>query len=278
MRIDPLIEATLEEDLGELGDITTECTLSRHLIGKGKLIVREEGIIAGLPVVERIFKIVDHHLRCRFLFQEGDRIGPSTAIGSVEGSIVKILSAERTALNYLQRLSGIATMTNLYVKAIEGTGVQILDTRKTTPQHRWLEKYAVRQGGGANHRFGLYDMVLIKDNHIDAAGGLEQAVGRCLSQLKTRQLDVRIEVECRTLEDVFKASELDIHRIMLDNMDVESMSKAVEAVAGRMEIEASGNVNLGSVRSIAETGVDFISVGALTHSAKALDISFIVTK
>jgi nicotinate-nucleotide pyrophosphorylase (carboxylating) len=276
-QIDPLIEATLKEDFGKLGDLTTDCTVPMELRGRGEFVVREAGIIAGLPIAARIIEKVDSSLTCQFTVNDGDGVIPSQAIGTVQGSIAGILSAERTALNFLQRLSGIATMTHHFVEAVKGTGVRILDTRKTTPCLRWLEKYAVRQGGGTNHRFGLYDMVLIKDNHIDAAGGIRRAVERCFARLHARGLNIKIEVECRTLEEVREASQLNIHRIMLDNMDVETMVRAVKIIAGRQEVEASGNVTLKSVRSIAETGVDFISVGGLTHSSKALDISFIVT-
>ena len=275
-KVDSLIENTLREDLGEIGDITTDTIIPEGLIGKGKLIAREEGIVAGLPVAERVFSKVDQNIVCRYEVEDGTCVLPDSIMGIVEGPMSGILKAERTALNFLQRLSGIATQTHLFVEAVRGTGVKILDTRKTTPQLRLLEKYAVRQGGGENHRFGLFDMVLIKDNHIDASGGITQAVKKCLTGLKNKKLNVKIEVECRTLEDVQEAIKLPIDRIMLDNMDIESMTEAIKEIDGRKETEASGKVNLQNVKAIAETGVNYISVGALTHSYRALDISLLV--
>jgi nicotinate-nucleotide pyrophosphorylase (carboxylating) len=277
-KVDPLIEHTLREDLGEIGDITTDTIIPENLIGKGKLIAREEGIVAGLPVAERVFSKVDQNIVCLYEVEDGASVLLDSIIGIVEGPMSGILKAERTALNFLQRLSGIATQTHLFVEAVRGTGVKILDTRKTTPQLRLLEKYAVRQGGGKNHRFGLFDMVLIKDNHIDASGGITPAVNNCLTGLKNRKLKVKIEVECRTLKDVQEALRLPIDRIMLDNMDIESMKKAVSIINRKVETEASGMVNLQNVRAVAETGVDYISIGALTHSYRALDISLIVMR
>jgi len=276
-KVEPLIEATLNEDFGEIGDLTTDCIIARDMKGKGEFVVRTEGIVAGLPVTGRVFEKVDDNLKITLHLKDGSKISPGMVLCTVEGSVSSILRAERTALNFLQRLSGIATLTNRFIKAVHGTGVKILDTRKTSPQLRLLEKYAVRKGGGENHRFGLYDMVLIKDNHIDASGGITSAVERCLACLKSRRIEVPVEVECRTLEDVREAAQLPIHRIMLDNMDIDKMRTAVEEVKGGLGIEASGNVNLENVRAIAETGVDYISVGALTHSVKALDISLIVS-
>ncbi len=272
-KIDPLIEETLKEDFGEVGDLTTGCTVSPDATGRGELVVRERGVMAGLSVAQRVFQKVDVTLSYHFRVYDGTVVQPDTVLGSIEGVLTNILRAERTALNFLQRLSGIATLTAQFVHAVRGTEAKILDTRKTTPQLRLLEKYAVRQGGGENHRFGLYDMVLIKDNHIDAAGGITQAVERCLECLHRMKQKVKIEVEARSLEEVREALRLSVHRIMLDNMDVETMRKAVGEIDGRMEVEASGNVSLENVRTIAETGVDYISVGALTHSARALDIS-----
>lgn len=272
-KIDPLIEDTLGEDLGELGDLTTDCIIPEGLIGRGEFVVQEKGIIAGIPVVQRVFSIVDKKLSCSFCTEDGMKVHSNLVIGTVEGKLRSILRGERTALNFLQRLSGIATLTARFVNAIQGTGVKVLDTRKTTPQLRFLEKYAVRQGGGENHRFGLYDMVLIKDNHIDTSGGITPAVKQCLHCLRKMNKDVWIEVETRTLEEVKEALELPVHRIMLDNMDLETMQKAVIEVGGMKEVEASGNISLEKVRAVAETGVDFISVGALTHSAGALNIS-----
>ncbi len=274
--IDPLLDRALREDLGDIGDLTTDCTIPEDLKGRGELIVRENGIVAGLFIVGRLLAKIDERLSADFQASDGSEVSPGDVLCVVEGTVSSILKAERTALNFIQRLSGIATLTHRFVSAVDGTGVTILDTRKTTPQFRWLEKYAVRQGGGQNHRFGLFDMVLIKDNHIDACRGITPAVQRCIEGLKEKDQDVKIEVECRTLEDVREASLLPIHRIMLDNMDTETMRRAVEIINRRMEVEASGNVSLENVRKVAETGVDFISVGALTHSYRSLDISLLI--
>jgi len=274
--IDPLLDRALREDLGDIGDLTTDCTIPEDLQGRGELIVRENGIVAGLFIVGRLFEKIDERLSVDFQASDGSEVSPGDVLSVVEGTVSSILKAERTALNFIQRLSGIATLTHRFVSAVDGTGVMILDTRKTTPQFRWLEKYAVRQGGGQNHRFGLFDMVLIKDNHIDACGGITPAVERCIAKLKEKGYDVKIEVECRTLDDVREASRLPVHRIMLDNMDTETMRRAVEIVRRRMEVEASGNVSLENVRKIAENGVDLISVGALTHSYRSLDISLLI--
>ena len=271
--VDPLIEGALKEDLGETGDITTESTISSDLQGRGEITAQEDGIAAGLPVAQRVFQRIDQGLVFSDWMEDGTTVRPGMVLGVVQGSVASILKAERTALNFLQRLSGIATQTSLFVQAIQGTKARLLDTRKTTPQLRLLEKYAVRQGGGMNHRFGLYDMVLIKDNHIAASGGLKQAIERCLSYLRKIDNNIKIEIEVRTLDGVKEALRYPIHRIMLDNMDLETMRQAVREVGGRVEVEASGRVTLESIRAVAETGVDFISSGALTHSVKALDIS-----
>ena len=274
--IDPLLDRALREDLGDIGDLTTDCTIPEDLQGRGEFIVRENGIVAGLFVVGRLFEKIDEQLTCTYHASDGSEVTLGDVLCVVEGSVSSILKTERTALNFIQRLSGIATLTQRFVSAVEGTGVKILDTRKTTPQFRWLEKYAVRQGGGENHRFGLFDMVLIKDNHIDACGGITPAIERCIARLKEKGQDVKIEVECRTLDDVREASRLPVHRVMLDNMNTETMRRAVEIVNRRMEVEASGTVSLENVRTVAETGVDYISVGALTHSYRSLDISLLI--
>ncbi len=271
--IDLLIEGALREDLRDQGDITTDSIIPHDMKGEGEFIVHEDGIIAGLPVAQRVFEKIDSNLTCVFSVKDGTSVHSGMIVGRVYGSLASILKGERTALNFLQHLSGIATLTAQFVQAVEGTKVKILDTRKTTPQLRLLEKYAVRKGGGENHRFGLYDTVLIKDNHIDAAGGLKQAVERCLNIFGKDRGKVKIEVETRILEEVRQAVKFPIDRIMLDNMDVETMQKAVTEVNGRVELEASGNITLENVRAVAETGVDYISVGRLTHSPKALDIS-----
>lgn len=271
--IDSLIEGALREDLKDQGDITTKAVIPADREGEGEFLVKEDGIIAGLPVVQRVFKKIDSKLTCVFSVKDGTYVNSGTTLGKVYGSLTSILMGERTALNFLQRLSGIASLTARFVQAVYGTKVKILDTRKTTPQLRVLEKYAVKKGGGENHRFGLYDMVLIKNNHIDAAGGLKKAVERCLNSLGKNREKVKIEVETRTLEEVQEAVKYSIDRIMLDNMDVETMKKAVAEVNGKIQLEASGNITLENVRAVAETGVDYISVGRLTHSPKALDVS-----
>jgi nicotinate-nucleotide pyrophosphorylase (carboxylating) len=272
-RVDPFIEAALKEDLGDAGDLTTRYVVSGKKSGIGEFLVKQEGVIAGVPVVQRIFQKIDKGLLVHFGLEDGRRIEAGSVIGYVKGSLNSILKAERTVLNLLQRLSGVATLTAEFVRAIRGTSAKILDTRKTTPLLRYLERYAVRIGGGENHRFGLYDMILIKDNHIDAAGGLDRAVQHCLDNLKKEVRELKIEVETRTLEEVRKALKFPINRIMLDNMDIDTMRIAVKEIGGRVEVEASGNISLKTVRSVAETGVDFISIGALTHSVKAIDIS-----
>jgi len=271
--IDPLIEGALKEDLKDRGDITTKAIIPRDMKGKGRFLVQEDGIIAGLPVVQRVFEKIDSELTCVFSVEDGTSVHSGMIIGEVYGSLASILKGERTALNFLQRLSGIATLTAQFVQAVQGTKVKILDTRKTTPQLRLLEKYAVRKGGGENHRFGLYDMVLIKDNHIDAVGSLKEAIERCLDTSEQGREKVKIEVETRTLEEVREAVKFPIDRIMLDNMDVKTIEKAVAEVNGKVELEASGNITLENIRVVAETGVDYISVGRLTHSPKALDVS-----
>jgi nicotinate-nucleotide pyrophosphorylase (carboxylating) len=272
-RVDPFIEAALKEDLGDAGDLTTRYVVSGKKSGIGEFLVKQEGVIAGVPVVQRIFQKIDKGLLVHFGLEDGRRIEAGSVIGYVKGSLNSILKAERTVLNLLQRLSGVATLTAEFVRAIRGTSAKILDTRKTTPLLRYLERYAVRIGGGENHRFGLYDMILIKDNHIDAAGGLDRAVQHCLDNLKKEVKELKIEVETRTLEEVRQALQFPINRIMLDNMDIDTMRIAVKEIGGRVEVEASGNISLKTVRSVAETGVDFISIGALTHSVKAIDIS-----
>jgi nicotinate-nucleotide pyrophosphorylase (carboxylating) len=271
--IDPLISAALNEDIRD-GDVTTDGIVPAGIPGIGRVYSKQDGVIAGLPVFFRVFGIFDSGVHCESGVTEGSAVMAGAELGTVRGPVRSLLKAERTALNFLQRLSGIATLTRAYVKAVEGTGARILDTRKTTPTLRALEKYAVRTGGGGNHRFGLYDMALIKNNHIDAAGGVSTAVDSCLSFIRRNGLDVKVEVEARSVFEVEEALRHPVQRILLDNMDVEELKRAVRLISGRTEIEASGGVRLDNVRSIAETGVDFISVGALTHSAASMDISF----
>lgn len=273
--IDPLIRAALKEDLGKRGDITTSSTIDSSAAGSANLLAKANGVIAGLPVFERVFQKIDKRICCQFAVSDGGAVRTGDSIGNVSGTLANILTGERIALNFLQRLSGIATEARRYTEAVSGTGAVILDTRKTLPGYRWLDKYAVRLGGAQNHRFGLYDMVMIKDNHVDSAGTITAAVEQCLRRLKNQKIP--IEVETRTLKEVREAAGLPIQRIMLDNMPPATMVKAVKLIKGRMETEASGNVTLKNVRKIAETGVDYISIGALTHSVEALDISLDVS-
>jgi quinolinate synthase len=266
----PLIELAVAEDMGR-GDATSEATLPEDLRLTGQIVVKAAGVIAGLPVAAAVFHRVDPNIRFRSLAGEGQEVVKGEVVAEVTGPARGVLAAERTALNFLQRMSGIATLTRRYVDAVAHTSAAILDTRKTAPGFRALDKYAVRMGGGQNHRASLYDMILIKDNHVDAAGGILPAVARA----RTTHPELPIEVEVRTLDELHQAlsAEPPLDRIMLDNMSVEVMRQAVLACAGRVPLEASGNVSLETVAGIASSGVDLISVGALTHSARALDMS-----
>lgn len=266
-----LVELALAEDLGDNGDITTRATVPADIRLTGQVVAKAKGVIAGLPAFTAVYQQVDAALNVQLCVHDGAEVDAGTVICTVNGSAGSILSGERVALNFLQRLSGIATLTARFVEAVRGTRAVILDTRKTTPGWRLLEKYAVRMGGGQNHRMGLYDAVMVKDNHIAAAGGLEQAVARVRSDPTARELPLIVEVE--TLDQLKDALALRPDRILLDNMSLDIMAAAVQLAAGRVSLEASGNVSLATVRAIAETGVDFISVGALTHSAPALDLS-----
>lgn len=269
--MDQLIRSALLEDLGKAGDLTTQAVIPAKAEGTAVFIIRENGVLAGTQVVRKLFQILGG-VSLRFSAAEGEKVEAGRNLGRISGSLRTILTGERTALNFLQRLSGIATLTSRYAEAVAGTRAVILDTRKTTPGMRSLEKAAVVSGGGRNHRHGLYDMILIKNNHIDAAGSVTEAVRRCVDGKKTLR-DVPVEVETRTLKEVAEALELPVQRIMLDNMDYPVLKAAVKMIGGRKEVEASGNMTLRNVRQIAKTGVDFISVGALTHSAPALDIA-----
>ncbi len=266
------IRLWLEEDIGS-GDITTMTTIPEDRQGVGIIHVKEDGILAGIPVAEAVFRVVDPSLSFRAVRQDGERIVKGTVLAEVHGSIRSILLGERLALNLMQRLSGIATRTREYVDVLDGLPTRLVDTRKTTPGHRTLEKYAVRVGGGHNHRFGLYDAVMIKDNHIKGAGGITQAVAAARSQIPHT---MKIEVEVEGFAQLEEAMAADADIIMLDNMKPADMSQAVgilKANKPHILVEASGNVNLSTIRGIAETGVDVISVGRLTYSVQALDIS-----
>jgi nicotinate-nucleotide pyrophosphorylase (carboxylating) len=265
-----LIERALREDVGP-GDATTSALLSPGQSGAARLIAKSPLVVAGLPFAEAVFHAVDPETKMEALKAEGERAAGGETLAGVSGSAASLLAAERVALNILQGLSGVATLTAEFVRRVEGTGVRILDTRKTTPGMRLMEKYAVRVGGGSNHRFGLFDGVLIKDNHIRAAGGIARAVALVREARAGRLL--RIEVEAETLEQVEEALLAGADVVMLDNMSLEDMRKAVALARGRAALEASGNVTLETVAHIAHTGVDYISTGAITHSAPAADIS-----
>ncbi|MCP4543272.1 MAG: quinolinate synthase NadA [Chloroflexi bacterium] len=264
----PLIELTIVEDIGP-GDATSEAVMSSDLVLYGRIVAKGAGVIAGLPIAEAVFTRIDPALRLTAHVRDGDRVKPGELVAKVSGPGRGILTAERTALNFLQQLSGIATLTRSFVDAVAGTGATILDTRKTRPGYRVLDKYAVRMGGGQNHRMSLYDMMMVKDNHIDAAGSIFAAVERA----RATYPDLPIEVEVRNMDELGEALALDVDRVMLDNMSLDEMRDAVRMTAGRVPLEASGGINLERVAAIAGTGVDYISVGALTHSAPALDLS-----
>ncbi|OQY26443.1 MAG: nicotinate-nucleotide diphosphorylase (carboxylating) [Candidatus Cloacimonetes bacterium 4572_55] len=270
--VQEIIDMGLREDIGDC-DVTSQPILPPTQLAEAKLTAKAEGIIAGLPIVKRVFHAVDEKISINMIKSDGDAVLPGDLIARLSGRGQSLLTAERLALNFLQRMSGIATNTAEFVRRVRGTRAKIIDTRKTIPGHRILDKYAVKVGGGDNHRMGLYDMVLIKDNHIDVAGGITKAVGRVRSRFGDQY---KIEVETRNIEEVQEAFSLNIDRIMLDNMSLDAMHDAVEWVARRVPLEASGGVTLETVREVAKTGVDYISVGELTHSVMALDISMTV--
>lgn len=266
-----LIEKALEEDIGS-GDLTTTAILTGRETGAARAVSKGDIVIGGMDVFKEVFFTLDPTLAVETHFSDGRSVAKGEMLACVSGSLKSILMAERVALNFFQRMCGIATLTRQYVEAVQGTGVKIMDTRKTTPTLRCLEKYAVTAGGGTNHRFGLYDQVLIKDNHITAAG----SISRALKKVKeTVPRGIRIEVETKNLEEVREALAAKADIIMLDNMGIEAMKEAVSIISGGALVEASGNVTLSNVRDIALTGVDHISVGALTHSAPAADISLL---
>jgi len=267
------IDAALAEDVGD-GDHSSLSSIPKDAESKAKLIVKGQGILAGVALAEKIVHRVDPSLRIEVFIQDGSPVKYGDIGFHLYGNVQSILKAERLVLNCMQRMSGIATLTAEIVAKISHTKAKLLDTRKTTPNFRIPEKWAVKIGGGENHRFGLFDMIILKDNHVDYAGGIKKAIESSREYLKRNNKDLRIEIETRNLDEVQQALDTGgIHRIMLDNMDIATMKKAVEMIAGRYEVEASGGVTAETIRSIAETGVDFISVGALTHSVKSMDIS-----
>jgi len=267
-----IIKRALEEDVGK-GDVTTNCIVPAAQSFHGEIWAKEDGIIAGLEVARQTFAYLDSRVDFSLLVADGERVENGQLIARLSGPGRALLSGERVALNFMQRMSGIATLTRQFLERVKGPRAKILDTRKTAPGLRLLDKWAVRLGGGMNHRHGLYDMVLIKENHIAVAGSISEAVKR-VRQNDSRSLP--IEVEVKTLSELEEAIKLKVDRILLDNMPVSELRKAVELCRSRIPLEASGNVRLENVRTIAETGVDFISVGALTHSVKALDISLLL--
>ncbi|MBM4444545.1 MAG: carboxylating nicotinate-nucleotide diphosphorylase [Chloroflexi bacterium] len=272
-KIEETIDRALAEDCA-WGDVTTQALIPPNALGKATAVAKSPGVLAGLEVARTVFERVDHSLTFRALLADGDRVQAGARMAVVEGRVASILRAERVALNFLQRLSGIASETSRYVEAVRGTGVRIVDTRKTTPGLRFLEKYAIRAGGGHNHRVHLGDGILVKDNHLAALRargiGLKEAVALAR---KNAPHTLKVEVEVTSVEEAAEAAEAGADIVMLDNMTVDDMRRAVGRVRGRVLLEASGGITLGNIRAVAETGVDLISVGALTHSVKALDIS-----
>jgi nicotinate-nucleotide pyrophosphorylase (carboxylating) len=268
------IDSVLIEDIQE-GDHTTLATIDAAAHGQAKLLVKAPGIIAGVDLAQKILQHVNPETEVNISVPDGARVEPGDIVFTAYGRVQALLVAERTLLNFMQRMSGIATRTNHYVQAVRHTQARILDTRKTSPGLRFFEKMAVRMGGGHNHRFGLYDMIMIKDNHVDFSGGVEAAVLKVRAYLEANNLDLPVEIETRSMQEVRQALAVGgVDRIMLDNFDVETMREAVAYIRKRVEVEASGGVNLNTVKEIAETGVDFISVGELTHSVTSLDLSF----
>ncbi len=271
---DRLIDLAFSEDIGD-GDHTTLCCIPEDAMGKSRLLIKEEGILAGMRVAKQIFHHFDPDMQVEELIPDGSHVKPGDVAMVVTGRVRSLLQTERLMLNVMQRMSGIATMTSKYVEKLKGTKTRVLDTRKTTPGMRMLEKEAVKIGGGTNHRIGLFDMILLKDNHVDFAGGIAKALDRCAAYQKEKGLSLKVEIECRSFDEIRQVMEHGgADRIMLDNFSVEDTRKAVEMIGGRFETESSGGITIDTLRDYAECGVDFISVGALTHSVKGLDMSF----
>ena len=269
-----LIDLSFSEDIGD-GDHTTLCCIPEDAMGKSKLLIKEEGILAGIRVAKQIFHRFDPTMEIEVFIEDGTHVKPGDVAMVVTGKVQSLLQTERLMLNVMQRMSGIATMTDKYVQRLKGTKTNILDTRKTTPGMRMLEKEAVKIGGGVNHRIGLFDMILLKDNHVDFCGGISNALDRCAKYQKEKGLNLKVEIEVRSFKEI---EEVMAHggadRIMLDNFNIENTRKAVELINGKFEVESSGGITYDTIRDYAECGVDFISVGALPHSVKGLDMSF----
>ena len=272
--IDRLIDLSFAEDIGD-GDHTTLSCIPSDAMGKSKLLIKEKGILAGIEIAKEVFHRFDPDMKAEVMINDGAHVKPGDVAMVVEGKVQSLLQTERLMLNIMQRMSGIATMTNRYVKKLEGTRTRVLDTRKTTPGMRVLEKMAVKIGGGVNHRIGLFDMILLKDNHVDFAGGIDKAITRAKEYCCAKGKDLKIEIEVRNFDELQQVLDLGgVDRIMLDNFTPENTKKAVDMIAGRFETESSGGITYDTLRDYAECGVDFISVGALTHSVKGLDMSF----
>ena len=272
--VDRLIDLSFAEDIGD-GDHTTLCCIPEDAMGKSKLLIKEDGILAGVEIAKEVFHRFDPTMQVEVFMGDGTKVKKGDVAMIVTGKVRSLLQTERLMLNIMQRMSGIATMTSKYVERLEGTHTRVLDTRKTTPGMRMLEKQAVKIGGGCNPRIGLFDMILLKDNHVDFSGGIANAINRCHEYLKEKGLDLKIEIEVRNFDELKQAMDCGgIDRIMLDNFSVEDTKKAVEIVGGKYETESSGGITFDTLRDYAECGVDFISVGALTHSVKGLDMSF----
>jgi nicotinate-nucleotide pyrophosphorylase (carboxylating) len=267
------IQRSLSEDIGD-GDHTSLASIPPEAEGKAKLLIKEKGILAGIRIAVVLFDAIDKNLKAEFLLEDGAKVQPGDIAFRLSGPIQSILKSERLVLNIMQRMSGIATSTNEYVSRLSGLKTKVLDTRKTTPGFRFIEKEAVKIGGGINHRMGLYDMIMLKDNHIDYAGGIEKAITKTRDYLNRNNLNLKVEIEARSLEDVNRIlASGGVDRIMLDNFSVEDTSKAVALIAGKYETESSGGITLDTIRSYAECGVDFVSVGALTHHIRSIDMS-----
>ena len=271
---DKLIDLSFAEDIGD-GDHTTLCCIPEDAMGKSHLLIKEDGILAGVEVAKKVFARFDDTMKVEVLIQDGAHVKKGDIAMVVTGKVRSLLQTERLMLNIMQRMSGIATMTSKYVEKLMGTKTHVLDTRKTTPGMRMLEKQAVKIGGGMNHRIGLFDMILLKDNHVDFADGITNAIDRCHKYLEEKGLKLKIEIEVRNFDELQQVIDHGgVDRIMLDNFSVTDTRKAVEIIAGRFETESSGGITFDTIRQYAECGVDFISVGALTHSVKGLDMSF----
>lgn len=272
--VDRLIDLSFAEDIGD-GDHTTLCCIPEAAIGKSHLLIKEDGILAGVEVAKEVFRRFDPTMQVEVLMDDGTPVKKGDVAMVVSGKVRSLLQTERLMLNIMQRMSGIATMTHKYVERLKGTHTRVLDTRKTTPGMRMLEKQAVKIGGGVNHRIGLFDMILLKDNHVDFAGGIRNAITRCHDYLKAKGLDLKIEIEVRNFDELQQVLDCGgVNRIMLDNFTVADTKKAVDIIGGRYETESSGGITFDTIRDYAEQGVDFVSVGALTHSVKGLDMSF----